>query len=358
MNAPAANGEDPWARLVLVTGHPRGGTTWLGALVAAATDAPYIFEPLTYRRHPSSPYAERIQALIDYPQWALTEADRKRDPALDELADALRAHVRWLASTYFGERRGYTLIVKSPESERLPWLADALGAGAALYLRRHPLGVVNSYDAADLYRGWNVPREWALFVAQVETLVPTIAEWALRAGARPLHRVLAMVVGRDQLVASRQHSFPLHVVNFEAVAAAPARELQSIAKALDLRPVADLAKRIIPITEPDRPRAGFLSVQKRSRERIDAWTRELPPWTLRSLYRYLEDLPGFEVTDDVTPRGRDALAGTRRYLRRRATRTLNRALAFASTTTRWTRRKIRGPVRARRAGADHSAGDG
>ena len=354
MNASRTNGADPWARLVLVAGHPRGGTTWLGALIGAATDAPYIFEPLTHRRHPTGPYADRVQALIDYPQWALTPADRTRDPALDDLADDLRAHVRWLASTYFAEQRGYTLIVKSPDTERLPWLMDALGARVAVYLRRHPMAVVNSYDAADLYRGWNVRREWALFVDQVGTLLPTIAGWARRARGRPLHRVLAMAVARDHLVASLQHDFPVHVVDFEAVAAAPARELESIAEALDLRILADLAERIAPITEPDRPRPGFLSIEKRSRERVDAWIRELPPWTQWSLRRYLEDLPGGEVTHDATPRARDAISGTWRYLRRRVTRIFNRALAVGSTATRW----ARGRGVARRASGDRGLGDG
>lgn len=51
-----------WDQLLIVAGHPRGGTSWVGAVLAESGRTDYIFEPLNLRLPPPTPYVREVRA--------------------------------------------------------------------------------------------------------------------------------------------------------------------------------------------------------------------------------------------------------------------------------------------------------
>jgi len=161
-----------WRRLILISGHRRGGTTWINAVLGRAAEASYMrYEAFMVRRHPRSPVAESVQAWRRYPHWHVDWATY--GPLREDHAQALRDHLDFLVEHYFGGPVD-TLLVKDPFPGRLPFLLPALQPDAVVYVRRHPLGIVNSYDKSNLYSRWDLKRDWTWFLQDLPGLMP---EW-------------------------------------------------------------------------------------------------------------------------------------------------------------------------------------
>src|SRR5262249_17506532 len=155
---------------VLVTGHTRGGTTWLGQLLSLAKRASYIFEPLTHLRHPSTKQAASLRSFNRESEVWLTSWP----PACEKEAEyalALVKQVNELVEAYF-RAPVVNLILKEPGIQRFPLLQGALQPDVTVYIKRHPIAILNSYRRARLYEGWNVARQFTCCCKDITRLRP------------------------------------------------------------------------------------------------------------------------------------------------------------------------------------------
>ena len=312
-----------WKRLHLIAGHPRSGTTWVGAALGEAVGVSYIFEPITITRHPVTPETERVRAYFQLPCWHL-EA-RPCDPSLVALGEAIRAHLAHLVEHYFGGPVE-NLVIKIPQTERLEFFVHTLGVERVIYLRRHPFGILNSYLAADLYRGWDLQTQWEMVSREIPVLMPELVPVLEAAGQDESDRILAMAHVRNHIADGLIQQPGYREFRYEEVASAPLAEFRRMLNWLGCAPGVGLEARIRKYIEPSVPRSGFLDSEKRSITRADAWRRELAPWQVAAAVSYLRraslDYPTPENgLEPLTAAERSLGAST--YARRFARRAVN-----------------------------------
>jgi hypothetical protein len=154
-------------RPILVTGHHRAGTTWIGRMLAASREAGYIHEPFNPGGRPgicsvrpsryftyvpdSDPdrWRKALQATLSF-RYDI-RAELKAIQSLKDIGRMVRDYGRftWLR---YRERRA---VMKDPIALfSAEWLAKQFGA-AVIVLIRHPAAFVSSL----LRLGWTFPFE-------------------------------------------------------------------------------------------------------------------------------------------------------------------------------------------------------
>jgi len=309
-----------WRRLILISGHRRGGTTWINAVLGRAAEASYMrYEAFMVRRHPRSPVAESVQAWRRYPHWHVDWATY--GPLREDHAQALRDHLDFLVEHYFGGPVD-TLLVKDPFPGRLPFLLPALQPDAVVYVRRHPLGIVNSYDKSNLYSRWDLKRDWTWFLQDLPGLMP---KWlpVAREVRHPAERVALMAQASHLLQERFLQEATRQVASYEEACLQPRKVFGGIFEWLGWRWDEEVWAGVAPIVEPPEEEVvdTFFSLKKVSEDRATGWRRELGPhliWRVARLFRRV----GVEVP--MPGRGlppltfRERLSSLRIYLLRRA----------------------------------------
>ncbi|MFO0906596.1 MAG: sulfotransferase [Pirellulales bacterium] len=204
MDAPTSH-STPYAQLTYVVGHSRGGTTWLGELIACHRDLRYIFEPFASQAHPytgvdtqtlfnGGRFIRRQKRGAAHADLPVPQFFREPQTEQDPFAELTQMHLARLANYYFPDERDYQLVVKQPRLENLGWAVHTLRPHRIIILDRHPLGVVNSLSRWNVLH-WN-DIEWRLFT-QDASLTPQ--QRRLAAAAETIEeRILVLSYLRSQ----------------------------------------------------------------------------------------------------------------------------------------------------------------
>lgn len=316
-STPATRPAAPCGRLTYLVGHSRGGTTWLGALLALHPGVRYLFEPFASQAHPCTGIdmqtvfnggrfihrgkVGRPVADIPIPKFF---RDATSDPFDSLLATLAATHLGEVARRSFPDARGYHLVVKQPRIENLAWAAAALGVHHVIALDRHPFGVVNSVRRWGMLNWTRI--EWAILAADASLAA---ADRELVRDARsPEERLLVTTWLRTRhlrdFAAGRDDTT---LVAYESLCADPAATVTALWRAIGLDVgEAELAAASTFLAErgdgEDR-RSRFLNVHKDPQARQQAWRAELPDSIRRRLESFVRrhalpiPLPGAGLPD-------------------------------------------------------------
>ena len=308
-----------WRRLILVSGCPRSGTSWLTAVMGEAEETAYMrYEPLMVRRHPPSPFGEKVLDWRRSNRWY--RGWLNGGPSRVEVAAAIRDHLEWLCQHYFGGPVD-TLTIKDPHTNYLEFLIHTLKPDQVVTIRRHPLGVVNSYDKDNLYRLWDVNGEWRQFIKDLAVVMPELAD---EAGivSWPAEKVAFMTHVSYSLLERILSNTPHRTIDYESLCLEPKKQFSELYLWLGWRWDDSVWETIMPLVAPMsvEDNYSFRNLKKRSAERAYAWRRELAPHIWRKVQQLFERL-GFEYPfpgsslPDLT--AHEISAARRLYLRRR-----------------------------------------
>ncbi len=310
--------EPPWRRLILVASHRRSGSTWLAAILGEASDTRLVpYEPLWLKWHKGSPYNPQIQDWRARQGWHIGWDPRSGEDVQDSAM--VRRHVSWLCGHYFDGPVG-SLVIKEPHPNWLAFLAGALNPDHVIFLKRHPLGIINSYDTANLYTRWQVNDEWQRFLQDLPGLAPDLV--SIAAGLRhPVERV-ALMIHTGNLLAARLETKNFVAVDYEQLCLEPQTRFRELFEALDLAWDEESWSRMLPLIDPDAEKVedGFIQVRKRSYERAYAWRSELPWHLIRRVEQLMKKVDGdYPQLGQSLPRlsRQEMTSGLRSYLGRR-----------------------------------------
>lgn len=327
---PGGDGQGrPYGRLTYLVGHSRGGTTWLGELLARHSAVRYLFEPFASQAHPCTGIdmqtvfnggrfihrdkRGRPVADIPIPRFFRDAAD---DPTAGLLAALADTHLAAVARRAFPDDRGYHLVAKQPRIENVAWAAAAIAADHVVVLDRHPFGVVNSVRRWGMLNWTKI--EWAILAADA-TISP--ADRALiRSATSPEERLVVTTWLRSRHAREFVAGHPAAVlVDYESLCLDPAAETTRTWQAVGLDANAAERARLIDFLairgDGEDRRSRFLNVFKDPLARVHAWRRELPDSIRRRLERFVRrhalpiPLPGAGLTD---------LSAAERWLARQA----------------------------------------
>jgi len=273
-----------WDRLILIAGLRRGGTTWVGEALGKAREAQYIFEPDAPAAHPETPLSSSAKAFRELDLWRIPPESFEN---YGEIAQGLRSYTSWLCEHYFGGPVS-TLLIKIPQTEKLEFLIWTYKPDAVLYLRRHPFGVLNSYDENGLYRAW-LGREWRHFQNDVETQMPELLPLA-QAANHYSEKVVLLAHARLLLADRFLKSANRRLIDYESLCMNAIEEYQAIFEWLGWEWGEGVREDLQPLIDPDASEIetrGLFSTRKRSKDRAYGWRRELAPHIYKKAERYL-----------------------------------------------------------------------
>jgi hypothetical protein len=319
----------PYGRLTYVVGHSRGGTTWLGELLACHSAVRYLFEPFASQAHPCTGIdmqtvfnggrfilrgkVGRPVADIPIPQFFRGPSD---DPSNGLLPALAASHLAELARRTFGGDLGSHLVVKQPRIENVAWASAAIRADHVIALDRHPFGVVHSVRRWGMLNWARI--EWAI-LQRDETLSADTRE-LVRDAQSPEERLLVTSWLRSRHLrefAARHAGVTL--IDYETLCQDPAAETARLWSAIGLEAAGAEQKRLATFLaergDGEDRRARFLNVRKDPLSRQHAWRHELPRFVRRRLESFVRrhrlpiPLPGAGLPD---------LSASERRLARRA----------------------------------------
>jgi hypothetical protein len=290
----------PFGPLTYVVGHSRGGTTWLGELLACHPAVRYLFEPFASQAHPCTGIdmqtvfnggrfihrAKRGRPVADIPipRFFRTAAD---DPSEGLLARLAATHLAAVARRAFPDDHGHHLVAKQPRIENVAWAAAAIAADHVIGLDRHPFGVVNSVRRWGMLNWTKI--EWAILGAD-PTVVP--ADRALiDAAGSPEERLLVISWLRSQHLREFAAGNAAILVDYETLCLDSVAETTRVWRAVGLEAGeperARLRDLLATRDEGEDQRARFLNVFKDPLSRVHAWRRELPDSIRRRLEAFV-----------------------------------------------------------------------
>jgi len=310
------------APVVLVSGLPRSGTTWVGEVLGRTAGARYLHEPDNHLVRPDAWWAKR--RLGPYPElppgadgadyerlWARAFAGGPQpSPVYETLRIVQRAGARRVSGP-LAARCGVRpaagpLVVKSVHSARaLEWLA-ARFEPAVVVVERHPFGVIASWRSL----GWDDFLDTDRSAVQQATTVlgvdppPPGAPWLERAAWH--YGLLSSYLER----ARRRHPGWL-VVRHEVLCAGPEPAFRHLCGRLGLSFTADTARFL---AASNRPGNGY-SIHRLWHEQVDGGRSRLTP-TEQALVQATLDAFGGRVAVEVDqPRLRTTTGMSREVLR-------------------------------------------
>jgi hypothetical protein len=321
-----ASGVRSWNRVVLASGHCRGGTTWLGRLLSLARDSGYIFEPLTHTRHPQTAFGPLLREFnLTTKHWLFswppsTEKESRHVSVVGQQVQAL-------CDLYFPTPVD-TLIIKQPGVEHLLLMQGVLQPEVTIYIKRHPLAILNSYCQSDLYVGWNLGRRFELCRGDVADLRPDLTYLLSEAGNDRELKVLAMICLAHRLAQDWAAAGRLRIIDYKELALGGPAAVIRLFELVGLRMNEEKADELGRLFTPKNPKKGFLDTEKQSARRVSAYISELAPWQLSKAKRYLEQI-GYDVPIPAQS-GRAQLTGVIRYCQRNCWRIKNSAVSHLS----------------------------
>ena len=254
---------DPAASIV-VAGSARSGTTWLGDLVAQATRARIVFEPLN---------TDRVAELRPFGAFPYRRPDDV-DPALEAVCRRLLGGAlsgAWVdreVDRIVSQRRVVKLV---RGNLLLAWLAQRFPRVPMFLLVRHPCAVVASRMAL----GWDPGPDLEALLARPRLVEDHLAPHRERiASARSAEERNALVWCVHQLVPLRQHrpgSFT--IVFYEHLCTRPEVELPRLWAAIGGDPSGPSAASV----RRPSPTSRVASAAVTGEDALSGWRRQLAP---------------------------------------------------------------------------------
>jgi len=326
-------GDRPFGPLTYIVGHSRGGTTWLGELIACHPAVRYLFEPFASQAHPCTGIdmqtvfnggrfihhrkLGRPVADIPIPRFF---RDAAADPTARLLAGLAATHLSEVARRAFPDERGYHLVAKQPRIENVGWAAAAIGADRVIGLDRHPFGVVNSVRRWAML-GW-VKIDLAI-LHDDESLSDDDRD-LVRAARSPDERLLVTSWLRSrylrEFAASRGDAT---ICDYETLCLDPVAETVRLWRAMGLAAGEGEMERLRGFLatrcDGEDRRSRFLNVFKDPLSRVHAWRQELPDSIRRRLEVFVrrqglpiplpgDGLPELSAAERLSARQADLLA--------------------------------------------------
>jgi hypothetical protein len=288
------------ARLTYVVGHSRGGTTWLGELLACHGEVRYVFEPFASQAHPCTGIdmqtvfnggrfihpAKRGSRVPDLPVPRFFRGPD--DPGAVPLARLAAQHLHEVVRRAHPDADGRHVVVKQPRIENVAWAAAAIQADTVVVLDRHPFGVVNSVWRWRMLNWTNIDRA---LIAADDTLPPDIKAMFAAAATRE-ERLLVLSWLRSRhargFIASRADSL---LVDYEQLCLDPVGETRRVWRhiglPMDATADARLATLVATRASGGDKLARFFNVHQDPLTRQHAWRHELPDSLRRRLERFV-----------------------------------------------------------------------
>jgi hypothetical protein len=228
-------------------------------------------------------------------------------------AQAVVQHVDELAQSYF-VAPVENLILKEPGIQRFPLLRGALEPDVAVYIKRHPVAILNSYKKARLYEGWNVRQQFEWCRRDMYRFRPDLVPMLADASDDHETQILSMCCIAHRMADEWAARGKLILVDYEELAFGGPSVCLQLFKRLGLEFPKDKTEELSRLFFPARPRKGFLETQKVSAQRANAYLTELAPWQLSKAWRYLRRI---DYIAEVPLQGAHAqVAGSLEYCRR------------------------------------------
>jgi len=288
------------ARLTYVVGHARGGTTWLGELIACHGEVRYVFEPFASQAHPCT--GIDMQTVFNGGRFIHPEKRGRRaadlpvprffrspdDPGAHRLARLAAEHLAEVVRRAHPDAAVRHVIVKQPRIENVAWAAAAIGADSVVALDRHPFGVVNSVWRWRMLNWTKIDR--SLLEAD-DTLSPASREIFAAAATRE-ERLLVLSWLRSRHVREFIASRPDDVLlSYEQLCLDPVGETcrlwRRIGLPVDAAAEARLAALVAKRSDGGDALGRFFNVHQDPLARQHAWRHELPDSLRRRLERFV-----------------------------------------------------------------------
>jgi hypothetical protein len=291
----------PFGTLTYVVGHSRGGTTWLGELIACHPGVRYLFEPFASQAHPCTGIDTQTifnggrhirkrklglpVADIPVPRFFREPTSEPNGDLLSRLAATHLSEVAWRA---FPDERGYHLVAKQPRIENITWVAAAIAPDHIIALDRHPFGVVNSF------RRWGVLHwcdiEWTI-LAEDRSLGPA-ARILIEDARTPEERLLVITWLRSlHMRQFAEACTTATLIDYESLCLNPLAETLRLWRSIDLgagdEEIVALRNLLATRRGGHDRRSRFYNVHKNPLSRVHAWRHELPQAIRRSLENFV-----------------------------------------------------------------------
>lgn len=285
---------DKWQvgrRPLLIGGHGRSGTTWVGNVFATSSRALYCFEP----GNPA--VSERGESDV----WFRYLRPGERDPLFEELFDTafrgLPYNRRWRRAAWHRLVPGYRMVVKEVAAFMcLEWLAARYDP-AVLVVIRHPCPTILS----ELAQGTDPQQSRQALLRQNRLWEGEAARYrALLEAAETGIEILAVIWAvRVHVLAGALARHPeWQVVQYEMLCAEPVAQFRKLFDALGLAWTAAVEQYVIQSSTSHKP--GHYSGVRLSAQQPDKWRQELEPQAIEAVRRQVElfDLPFYRSTAD------------------------------------------------------------
>ncbi len=243
-------------------------------------------------RHPST---GEESALLAYersmPHWIVPSPQSGGNEA--EYARVVLRQIEALFDAYFPSPVE-TLIIKQPGADHLPFLQEILKPQASVYIRRHPIAILNSYLQGGLYKGWDIAKRFKKCRDNVATIRPELLSWLVEAGEDPELQILSMCCLEHQLAADWSAQEKLTLLEYEHLAFGGCEAAINLFAQVGLELLEGKTDELNRLFRPQASQTGFLDTEKQSARRATAYQSELAPWQLSKARRYLERI-SYEV---------------------------------------------------------------
>jgi len=269
-----------YEKMIFVAGHKRAGTTWISTVLSTCADTKYLHEPDAPREHPKDDKGDwaKTIAIREFGSWQIP------DELKEWSGKALRDYTNFLMRHYWGDELVFkNLILKVPETERIEFMLDVYEPHHTIFIRRHPLAIVNSYVKI----GWvddYLPKEWARFIYNPE-------HFNLAQVVNPVHQLIILIHARNNYIDSIAEERNITAIDYEDFCEHPYRYFPLLMEDLGL--LWQGKDSIIEYVDPDineEPSNDKFEVKKRSRDRREAWKHELPKPLLESGIEFIREM--------------------------------------------------------------------
>lgn len=264
-------------RPILILGHGRSGTTWVGNVFATGRRVLYYFEP-------GSPTADQ-----PFDQWFAYARPGQPAPTLAQIFDpvfqGLPGRRNWRRSLLHRLLPGYQLVVKEVAGlMAAEWLAERYRP-ATLLVIRHPCPTILS----ELEQGTDPARSKATLLAQKQLFEDHLEPYrpVIEAATSP-HQILAAIwAARYRVIAD---ALPRHpdwkIVQYETLCEEPVATFHQLFSHVGL-PWSDRNVNFIWHSSTTAS-PGLYSGKRVSRHQLDKWNGQLTPAETAAIYRTIE----------------------------------------------------------------------
>jgi hypothetical protein len=279
---------------ILILGHGRSGTSWVGQIISAARRVLYYFEPM----HP------RALGSRELSNWFRYARPEDRDEALERVFDPVFAGLptpskAWNRGGWHRWVPGYRIAVKDVASlMAAEWLYERYQPQMVLIVR-HPCPVILS----ELKQGVSGKESLATLLDSSDLVSDHLRSYVsfLKQATGEIEQLGAVWAARHRVIANALEKNPQwRIVYYEALCADPERQFEELIRALGLRWSRTMAAYVEWHSSGDA--TGMYSTRRVSRRRIDSWMERMSTHDVERVRRIVSTLsiPFYQERTDWT----------------------------------------------------------